>query len=174
MSEATCFPPEYCRARVLVLGCGNVLFGDDGFGPAVADHLNENFDLPEGFWVANVGLSAREILFTIALSDVRPARIIIVDAVDAGKAPGELFEIHLCELPEKKIDDFSMHQMPTSNLLRELEDFCGVEITIIAAQVERIPDSVCPGLSSRLTAAIPAACELVLKKGVLPVCTSGK
>jgi len=174
VSRAACPPPEYCRARVLVLGCGNVLFGDDGFGPAVADYLNENFYLPEELCVANVGLSAREILFTIALSDVRPARIIIVDAVDAGRAPGELFEVDLSELPEKKIDDFSMHQMPTSNLLRELENLCGVEITIIAAQVERIPDRVSPGLSSRLREAIPAACELVLKKGALPVCTNGK
>ncbi|MGQ9582191.1 MAG: hydrogenase maturation protease [Thermoplasmatota archaeon] len=31
--------PEYCTARVLVLGCGNPLVGDDGFGPAVAERL---------------------------------------------------------------------------------------------------------------------------------------
>ncbi len=28
--------PEWYDKSVLILGCGNVLFGDDGFGPAIA------------------------------------------------------------------------------------------------------------------------------------------
>ena len=102
----------------MVVGCGNVLFGDDGFGTAVVEHFGNKFNVPSHAAVINAGLSVREILFNILLSDARPKRIIIVDAIDAGKKPGELFELNISDLPENKIDDFSMHQLHTSNLLR--------------------------------------------------------
>jgi coenzyme F420 hydrogenase subunit delta len=154
-------PPDYCRARVLVLGCGNVLFGDDGFGPAVVAHLRERFPLPSDVCVVDAGSRAREILFTLALGEARPQRLVIVDAVDAGRKPGEVFEIDIGDLPRAKIDDFSMHQLPTSNLLRELKELLGVDVVVIAAQVGEVPEVVRPGLSPALQEAVPVACERV-------------
>ena len=29
---------DYCKARVVILGCGNILFGDDGFGPEAVEY----------------------------------------------------------------------------------------------------------------------------------------
>ena len=89
MSEMTL--PEFCRRPILVLGCGNRLFGDDGFGPAVIDHLLANYRIPDDVYVMDVGTGARKLLLTISLSDERPRLIILVDAVDKGKVPGELF-----------------------------------------------------------------------------------
>ena len=111
-----------------------------------------------------MGISAREILFPVLLDEQRPERIIIVDAVDAGRAPGELFEIPVEDLPENKIDDFSMHQLPTSKLLKELQDLCKVDVVIIAVQVERIPAEVKPGLSESLIKVLPETCEMIMKK----------
>jgi hypothetical protein len=31
---------------VLIFGCGNILWGDDGFGPAVIQRLKERYRLP--------------------------------------------------------------------------------------------------------------------------------
>jgi coenzyme F420 hydrogenase subunit delta len=129
------------------------------------DYLQEKFPIPADMCVINAGLSVREILFTLALSSQRPEQIIVVDAMDVGRTPGEVFELDLADIPEKKIDDFSMHQLPTSNLLRELKDLCGVDVTIISAQVEAIPDSVCPGLTPTLVGALPAACKMILERG---------
>lgn len=154
---------DYWKKDILVLGCGNVLFGDDGFGPAVVEYLQKNFDIPAQACVMNAGLSIRNLLFTIALSDKRPTKIIIVDAVDAGRTPGEIFDLDLSEIPENKIDDFSMHQLPTSNLLRELKEKCGVDVKIISAQVQYIPEKVFPGLSEVMRQAIPQACEKIVK-----------
>lgn len=153
---------DYWNKEILVLGCGNVLFGDDGFGPAVVEYLQENFEIPQEVYVMNAGLSVREILFNMVLSDKRPKTIIIVDAVDVGRTPGEMFELDITEIPEKKIDDFSMHQLPTSNLLRELENMCGVNVRIISVQIQNIPDEVSPGLSKVIRDSIPAVCEKVL------------
>lgn len=156
--------PAFCHAQVLVLGCGNVLFGDDGFGPAVVEWLTRQCHdrMPAGVCAMDAGTGARTILFTLALSATRPSKIIIVDAVDAGRRPGDLFSLELDELPVRKIDDFSMHQLPTSNLLRELQDLCGVEVKVVACQVAHIPDAVSPGLSDALQQAVPKACEAIL------------
>ena len=153
---------EYWNADILVLGCGNVLFGDDGFGPAVADYLHDRGDLPPGTSVINAGLSVRDVLFTIALGERRPRVIILVDAVDASRRPGEVFERDVREIVACKVRDSSMHLHPTSHLLRELHDTCGVAVRIVSVQVHHIPDEVAPGLSDVVRCAVPTAGEKIL------------
>jgi len=153
--------PEYCNKSTIIFGCGNILFGDDGFGPAVVEKLIQNYTIPEDIYVINAGTSVRDILFNIVLDEKKPSVVIIVDAVDFGRKPGEIFEIDLDEIPEKKIDDFSMHQMPTSNLLRELRDLCNVEVRILACQVEHIPEEVEPGLSEVLKEKVKEMCDKI-------------
>lgn len=147
--------------NILILGCGNTLFGDDGFGPRVTEELLKNYNLPENVGVINAGTSVRNILFDIALSEKKPEKIIIVDAIDAGKTPGEIFELPIDDIPEKKIDDFSMHQLPTSNLLKELKDLCKVNVIIIACQVENIPTEVTTTISKKLVNVIPEVCKRI-------------
>ena len=67
------------------------------------------------------------------------------------------------DLPEVKCDDFSMHQLPTSNLLRELDELGGVEVTCVVAQVSPLPPEVRPGLSEPLQCAVPLAVEMILE-----------
>lgn len=153
---------DYCKARVVIFGCGNILFGDDGLGPQAVEYLKENYQLPPDVLALNCGLSVRELLFTITLSEIRPERIIIVDAMDVGKTAGEVFEVDVAEIPAIKIDDFSMHQLPTSNLLKELKDICGVDVKIISAQVQHIPEEVSPGLSEVIRDSIPSICEKIV------------
>lgn len=154
--------PVRYRKPILILGCGNILFGDDGFGPQAVDYLKINYSIPENVEVINAGCSVRNILFDIVLSHKKPNKIIIVDALDAGKMPGEVFEIELEDIPENKIDDFSMHQLPTSNLLKELKGKCKVYVKIFSCQVENIPKSVSTGLSKRVLDSIPEVCELIM------------
>jgi len=166
--------PEVCSKPVLVLGCGNILFGDDGFGPAVAEHLRSRKDLPDEVCVVNAGTSVREILFDAVLSEKKPRKIIIVDAMDKGLKPGELFRPSIDDVPLKKLDDFSMHQLPASNLLRELRDLCGVDVELIACQVQSIPETVSPGLSPPVQAAVSIAAETIIREcsGVKPRATA--
>lgn len=156
--------PDRYRKPILILGCGNILFGDDGFGPQAVDYLKKNYSIPENVEVINAGCSVRNILFDIVLSYKKPNKIIIVDALDAGKMPGEVFEIELEDIPENKIGDFSMHQLPTSNLLKELKGKCKVYVKIFSCQVENIPKSVSTGLSKRVLDSIPEVCELIINE----------
>ncbi len=147
---------------IIVLGCGNILFGDDGFGSSVAEHLESSTHLPENVSVINAGTGVRGMLFDLVLSEGKPRKIIVVDAVDVGRKPGDVFKINIDELPKNKTDDFTLHEMPTSNLLQELKDFCNVEVIIIAGQIESIPEVVRPGLSDALAKSVAAAAEEVL------------
>ena len=153
--------PDFCRKPTLILGCGNILFGDDGFGCAVVEYLEAHYALPEEVFLLDVGTGVRNLLFTLCLSPVRPRRVLVLDALDAGRSPGELFEIAPKDIPAIKCDDFSLHLLPTSNLLRELEEQCGVEVRVLACQTGPLPDEVCPGLSEPVGRALPQAAERV-------------
>ncbi len=153
--------PEIPDKNVLVFGCGNILFSDDGFGPRVVEELITNYAIPENVGVINAGTGIRNILFDIVLSEKKPEKIIIIDAIDAGRSPGEIFELPIDEIPEKKMDDFSMHQLPTSNLLKELKELCQVDVRIIACQVEHIPTEVSTTISKKLLDALPEVCERI-------------
>lgn len=156
--------PEYCRKPTLILGVGNLLFGDDGFGCAVVDYIEANAQVPPHICMLDAGTGVRNILFTLVLSPVRPRRLLILDAVDAGRAPGELFEIDPAEMPAPKIDDFSMHQIPTSNMLLELSEQCGIEVRVLACQTGPLPEEVRPGLSEPVRRALPGAAEWVAEE----------
>lgn len=146
---------------VLVLGCGNRLFGDDGFGPEAIRYFLGHFEVPEDAALVDAGTGVRTILFDVAVGGAAARKIIIVDAVDAGRKPGEVFLLDVSEIPHRKIDDFSMHQIPTSNLLRELKELRRLDVKVICAQVERIPESVSPGLTETLRGSLPLACEKI-------------
>ena len=183
--------PEYCTARVLVLGCGNPLVGDDGFGPAVAELLLSEgagreaqgavlkaqgtgrkeqgtgeaarslapcaVRLAPSICVLNAGTGARTIIFNLATGEPRPKGIIIVDALDAGKRPGELFEPPLESLGLEKAEDFNVHMTPASNMLLKLREL-GVEIRLLACQPAPLPGMLRPGLSAAGASAVaPAA-----------------
>ena len=156
--------PEWYDKSILILGCGNVLIGDDGFGPVVAQQLQRNFTIPSDVCVLDTGTSVREILFDTILSDKKPSKIVIIDAMDSGLEPGELFSPDIDSFPKAKLDDFSLHQVPTSNLLRELRDLCGIQVAVVACQVAGACDRVNPGLSEPVSKAVVQAAELIAEE----------
>ncbi len=148
---------------IKIFGCGNIIMGDDGYGPAVTDLLNERYHLPEDIEAIDAGTTIREYLFDYLLAEEgRPERIIILDAVDfTDRNPGEVFEIRPAEIPAKKIHDFSLHQFPTVNLLQEIEENTTIKILILAAQIKYIPDEIAPGLTPQMQQAVEEAAEKI-------------
>ena len=50
--------------EIVIAGCGNPLFADDGFGPAVVEELKK-LQLPDNVKVIDAGLGAPHFLFTL-------------------------------------------------------------------------------------------------------------
>jgi len=155
--------PEYVKKRVLILGCGNSLFGDDGFGPEAVGYIEEKCRIPGDVYVMDVGIGASRVLLALALGETKPERIIILDAVDAGRKPGEIFEITIEELLRSRTADFLTHSLPETNLLKELRDTDGVNVVILACQVKRMPELVKPGLSNPVKRSVPKAAKIALE-----------
>jgi len=81
-------PAEFRRAApVLVLGLGNILLGDDGFGPTVVGDLAKRYsyvnDLVE---FLDGGTQGLDLLGRIA----DRAALLVLDAVSTGRAPGSV------------------------------------------------------------------------------------
>jgi coenzyme F420 hydrogenase subunit delta len=153
------------KHSTVIFGCGNVIMGDDGFGPAVIAELETRHILPDNVAAVDAGTGIREYLFDYLLApEIRPERLIILDAVDfPDRRPGEVFSVDVSSIPAKKIHDFSLHQFPSINLLLELQEHTGISVDILAAQVEMIPEEISPGLSSAMSAAVLSACEKILQ-----------
>ncbi|MFP4158185.1 MAG: hydrogenase maturation protease [Desulfobacterales bacterium] len=147
----------------LILGCGNPLFGDDGFGPGVIEHLELNHRLPEHAACIDAGTGVRDILFDILLSEKKPSRILIIDASSQeGRSPGEISEIDIENISPEKTSDFSLHQFPTTNMLKELRDSTEVDVRVLVVEPEYIPDEIRPGISAAVSAAVPEMCLRIM------------
>ena len=156
---------KHTHPNITVYGCGNILLGDDGFGPAVIAKLQTDKEVPDTIILEDVGTGIREFLFDFILAPkLVPDHLIILDAVDfKDRKPGEVFDITPDKIPAKKIHDFSLHQFPTVNLLQELSQHIGIKVHIIAAQIEFIPDEIAPGLTETMELSVTKASEIVKK-----------
>ena len=103
-------------------------------------------------------------MFDMVLSEQRPAVVVVVDAVDVGREPGEVFEMPLDMIPAAEVSEFSPHQAPTLNLLKDLKEGCKVKVVVIACQMVNAPQEVHVGLSSGMAAAVNRAAELITNR----------
>jgi coenzyme F420 hydrogenase subunit delta len=104
-------------------------------------------------------------MFDLLLMDKKPETVIVIDAVTvSGRKKGEIFEMTLSEVPKEKLSDFSLHQSPSSNLLKELEVEGGVEVKVLGMHTDFIPNEINPGLTPEVEAAVPRAAQWVVEQ----------
>ena len=156
------YVPEYCLKPILILGCGNILRGDDGFGPQVIENLRVGYPIPARVTLLDAGTGVEEILLDIALFPRKPEKIVLVDTMDRELPAGTISRLQLKDLPKAERKHHSIHQEPASGLLRELEDL-GVEVILITVQPDSIPDSVKMGLSIPVQRASSQVCQIIVK-----------
>lgn len=73
----------------ILIGCvGNVLRGDDGFGPVIAERLTALTDLPARVEVVETGIGGIALLGELMGGT---SGLILIDAVERGAEPGTVF-----------------------------------------------------------------------------------
>ena len=147
--------------KVLILGCGNVLLGDDGFGPAVAKRCTR-FKLGRSILSIDIGTGLSSFLLEVTYGDLKPRGIVVVDAADLGRNPGSIYEVSLEDLEARSTDTFGLHDFPSASTFTELERTRGVKIRIIACQPARGMAVVKTGLSGEVQRAVPSAARLAV------------
>lgn len=85
--------PPPCE--VLIVGCGNLLRGDDGVGPILIRHLWER-GIPDGARIVDGGTAGMDVAFQMRGTK----KVVLIDAAATGAAPGTIYRVPGAELPE--------------------------------------------------------------------------
>jgi hydrogenase maturation protease len=125
---------------VLVLGLGNVLLGDDGLGAAALARIERGYRIPPGVRLEDGGTLGLSLLGLLAESD----RVILVDAVRTGSAPGTLVRIDGEDVMDAVRERLSPHQIGVADLLdaARLIDCYPTTVTLLGLAPESIDLSV--------------------------------
>lgn len=93
--------------RTLVLGIGNILWADEGFGVRAVEAFHRRYELPEGVTLLDGGTQGLYLVNFVQEAD----RLLVFDAIDYGLVPGTLKIVEDDEVPKftgaKKM---SLHQ----------------------------------------------------------------
>lgn len=145
-------------ARIALIGIGNVLTGDDAVGPHVVRVVEARFALPADVEVIDAGTPGYDLTAFLVGMDAA----ILVDAVRAKGAPGELRVYEKAELLTRKpVLAMSPHEPGVREALLNA-DFMGVtpaRVRLVGVVPARTDTGI--GLSPEVRAAIPAAVEQV-------------
>jgi hydrogenase maturation protease len=140
---------------ILVLGLGNTIMTDDGFGVRVVEALSSRYRFQGEVRLLDGGTLGLDLL--PHLEDV--GRLLIVDALEMQAVPGTVFRLEGEEVPRAFASKLSVHQMGVQDLLAvsELMGHLPGELTVWGVQPE------CIEMGTELTATVAAALPPVVE-----------
>ncbi len=153
--------PSVEEFETLVLGLGNILWADEGFGIRAVEALNEAWTFPEGVRVMDGGTQG-----IFLMPWVRTAtNLLILDAIDFGLEPGSLRLIEGDDVPRfMGVKKVSMHQAGFQEVLMtaQLSGEFPERIALVGVQPELLNDY---GGSLRLVVReqVPGAVDLAVE-----------
>lgn len=147
--------------EVLVLGIGNILYADEGFGPRAVEHFHRTYSPREGVVVADGGT-----LGNYLMNDIMNAkRLLVLDCVDFKKEPGFMTVLRGEEVKAWQSTKISPHQTGINDLLFNAM-LMGYEpelLTVVGIQPQDMEDYG-GGLTPTLAARVDEAVELAAKE----------
>lgn len=143
----------------LIVGCGNILYGDDGFGPNVIEYIKKNnIKLNGDTCLIDGGTSAPHYIFT--LPQEKWKNIIIIDIASMNKKAGYVDVLTLDQIHEE--DRYmDVHGLSATYPLHDLEE--KVNIKIVAVEPENVPLEMEIGLSDTLERKIPECVDKIIE-----------
>lgn len=145
--------------NVLLLGIGNVLWADEGFGVRVIEHLQKHYRFPDNVQVLDGGTQGMYLVEHVQAADI----LIVFDAVDYGLSPATMKRVENDDVPNflgaKKV---SLHQtgfqevLATAQMLGQYPQ----HLLLIGVQPEELDDyggSLRPSVKAQIQPAIDMA-----------------
>ncbi|MCL2724934.1 MAG: HyaD/HybD family hydrogenase maturation endopeptidase [Polyangiaceae bacterium] len=153
---------------LLILGIGNILWADEGFGVRCVEALDAGWQFGDEVKLMDGGTQGLYLLPYI--EDAR--RLIVFDAVDYGKRPGEMVIARNDEVPRfMGVKKMSLHQTGFQEVLAcaALGGKLPESMTLIGVQPEQLEDyggSLCDVVKARIPDALKVALECVARWGI--------
>ena len=159
----------------LILGIGNILWADEGFGVRAIEALHARFSFPDNVRLMDGGTQG-----IFLLPWVRNARhLLIFDAIDFGLEPATLKLIRDDDVPRfMGVKKMSMHQTGFQEVLfsAELTGEMPDDIALVGVQPELLDDyggSLRESVKAQIEPAINMALDVLGEWGVMPVAREG-
>ncbi len=109
--------PDMTPPRILIMGVGNVLLCDEGFGVRAVAYLEEHYDWPD-----NVQFLAGETGGIMLMPEIQSCDLLVVlDVVLGGEAPGTVYLLENDDLRKSLSFRDSMHQTDLLDTLATCE-----------------------------------------------------
>ena len=155
--------------KAVVLGVGNTILADEGVGVRVVEALERDYALPAGVVAIDAGTSGMEMLDDLSRLDF----LLVVDAIAAGQAPGELVRLGGDEVPVFFRRNLSPHGIGLSDVLAALE-FLGAEpkeTVILGVQPVSLALSteLTPAIAARVPELVAQVVAELTQRGFAPV-----
>lgn len=150
---------EHESAKTVVLGLGNILHADDGAGPHAISRLRADSRVPADVSLVEGGTLGLELLPYVWDC----ARLIVIDAVDVGEAPGTVVRMsgeELNSLPGKS----GVHQLGVSDLLVALRVMAQRQPAVVLLGVQPGNTDWSTALSSPVAAAMDSLVEAAIRE----------
>ncbi|MCD0417405.1 HyaD/HybD family hydrogenase maturation endopeptidase [Rubrivivax sp. JA1024] len=154
--------------RILILGIGNILWADEGFGVRAVEAFHRGFEVPDHVTVLDGGTQGLYLVNFLQEHD----HLLVFDAIDYGLPPGTLKRIDGDEVPKftgaKKM---SLHQTGFQEVL-SAADLLGAapqRLTLIGCQPQDLEDwggALTPPVKARIADALALACDVLGEWGV--------
>lgn len=146
--------PAAPAAGVLVLGIGNVLWADEGFGVRALEAFNQRFRVPAGVDLVDGGTQGLYLLDHVCSA----GHVLVFDAIDFGLAPGTLQVYRDAEIPVWGDTKLSLHQATFQELLSlaRLRDRFPQRIALVGVQ-SAVLDDLGGSLSDEVRAQVEPA-----------------
>jgi len=93
--------------RIMILGVGNILLRDEGFGVRVIEKMEALYRFPENVTLMDGGVLGMHLLGAISEVDI----LIVVDAIRNNGEPGTVYRIDHEDIPERIRAKNSLHQI---------------------------------------------------------------
>lgn len=155
-----------------MIGCGNLLRGDDGVGPVLVRHLWDR-GVPDGAKLVDGGTAGMDVAFQMRGAH----RVVIIDAAATGSAPGTTFRVpgeELAELPP--LQGMHTHSFRWDHAIAfarwALGDACPTDITVFLIEVAGV--DLGADLSEPVTAAMEDVLAIVERDYLAPLRPAGR
>lgn len=138
-SDSACHPTGDKPANIVVLGIGNLLWADEGFGVRCIEALQQRYEFAPHVDLIDGGTQGLYLIQFVQAADA----LLIFDAIDYGLAPGELKLVRDDEVPRfmgaKKM---SLHQTGFQEVLSlaQLTGKFPEKVLLIGCQPEELED----------------------------------
>ncbi len=146
---------------MLIIGCGNFLRGDDGFGIHLIKELGK-LHLPSNVKIIDAGTISIDMLFQMEAVD----KVIIVDAVEGGLEPGTIYRLTKEDLASPKANPFSLHELKLEHTLKIGEKILGdkfpAEVIIFGVEAGEVKEGI--ALSPKVEKSLPRLVDLILQE----------